>query len=101
MRVIAVTFADVAAANTALERLRTRFAMGPGDASVAPLGSVEGRGPAAVLAGRFEDRDVSEVRDLLVAGGGVVVSDVDESWTHSTAVPDDTIARSQGSSPST
>ena len=88
MRVLAVAFEDAGAATQALEELQRRYALGPDDASVAPLGAVDGPGPSAVLAGRFDDDEVADVRALLAERGGEVVSEVDERWTHSPVVHD-------------
>jgi hypothetical protein len=58
------------------------MALEPQDAAVAPLGmpgkSDDGE---AVLAGRFPDEQLSEVRQLLHEEGGEIVANVDESWT--------------------
>jgi len=95
MRVLAVAFEDAHAAGLALEELRRRYSLGPDDASVAPLGGSDAPGPSAVLAGRFDDAAVPDIRSFLAERGGTVVSDVDERWTHS-PVPHDTLEREAG-----
>jgi hypothetical protein len=54
--------------------------------AVAPLG-IPGQAPANefVLAGRFPDDSVPRVVGLVRQAGGVVVADVDEIWTGSSA----------------
>jgi hypothetical protein len=81
VRVVAARFADRRAARHLLERLRSRYGLGPRDAEVAPLGATDGH--ATVLAGRFREGRVAEVVELIRRAGGEVVADIDERWTHS------------------
>jgi len=81
VRVVAARFADRRAARHLLERLRSKYGLGPRDAEVAPLGSAEGY--ATVLAGRFRESRVAEVVELIRRAGGEVVADIDERWTQS------------------
>ena len=83
MRVLAVAFEDARSARQALEELQRRYALGPEDASLAPLGGRDDGAAAVVLAGRFADEVVPDIRALLAERGGEVVSEVDERWTHS------------------
>lgn len=83
MRVLAASFADAAAARSVLDELRDRFALRPGDASMAPLGDGDHSEAKTVVAGRFEDDAVSDIRAVVAAYGGEVVSEVDERWTRS------------------
>ena len=85
MRVLAAAFEDPASAQTALEQLRDRYGLSPADASIAPLGNDDRAAARTVLAGRFPDTDVQEIRALVAEYGGQVVSEVDETWTRSSA----------------
>ena len=82
MRVLAAAFEDAADASSTLEELRERYGLRPGDAAIAPLGSAGSPEPRTVLAGRFDEEEVPEVRTVVAEHGGEVVSDVDERWTH-------------------
>ena len=90
MRVLAVAFPERNSAIRALDDLRTRYALGPADASVAPLGSDPANAARTVFAGRFRDEVISDVRRYVTDLGGEVVSDVDERWTRS-PVPQESI----------
>ena len=83
MRVLAVAFPERSAAIRVLDALRTRYKLEPADASVAPLGSEGARAVRTVVAGRFRDDVVPDVRRYVTELGGEVVSDVDERWTRS------------------
>ncbi len=83
MRVLAAAFEDPGAANSTLRELRRRYRLQPGDAGIAPLGSVGAGEARTLLAGRFYDDAVPEVKSLVAQHGGRVVSDVDEQWTRS------------------
>lgn len=88
MRVLAARFTDGAAADRALAQLRRRLELGAADASLAPLGG--GDQPtdgSIILAGRFREARVLEVRGFIEASGGVMVTDVDEGWTKPRAGP--------------
>ncbi len=82
MRVLAAAFEDAADATSTLEELRQRYRLRPGDAAIAPLAGAERAEERTVLAGRFDDDEVWDVRTVVAEHGGFVVSDVDESWTH-------------------
>jgi hypothetical protein len=86
MRVLAAAFPNLRAARSALDDLRSRFGPGAVDARTAPLGNDDASGSDTVLAGRFSDEAVPEIRVMVARHGGQVVSDVDESWTRSSAV---------------
>ena len=83
MRVLAAAFRERRAAARVLQELRSRYELGPGDASVAPLGSAGSTASDTVLAGRFHDEVVPEIRRVVAENGGEVVSEVDERWTRS------------------
>lgn len=82
MRVLAARFADRRGASAALRRLQQKMALQPFDAAVAPLG-IPGQADhgEAVLAGRFPDERLSEIRQLVHEEGGEIVANVDERWT--------------------
>lgn len=82
MRVLAATFDREEAARAVLNTLRRRFDLSRRDASVAPLGSDDPRERGFfLLAGRFYDQRVSEVRRLVESFGGRLVEDIDEART--------------------
>ena len=82
MRVLAATFTDRDAARGLLQELQDRYELGPEDADVAPLGAGgQQRHGLTLLAGRFHEERVREIRDLIERRGGEVVADVDKSWT--------------------
>ena len=83
MRVLAAAFEDSVAARSALDELRDRYGLRPGDASIAPLGDDDHAATRTVLAGRFVDDSVPGIRDVVTSHGGEVVSEVDERWTRS------------------
>jgi hypothetical protein len=88
MRVLAAAFRERRAATRVLQELVRRYELRPDDASVAPLGTA-GQAPAAtVLAGRFHDEVVPEIRRVVAENGGEVLSEVDERWTRSPAAHD-------------
>lgn len=82
MRVLAARFSDRRGAATALRKLRRTMALSEQDVDVAPLG-IPGQAEhgEAVLAGRFPDDRLAEVRELVRQAGGEIVANVDERWT--------------------
>jgi hypothetical protein len=87
MRLIAARFRSLDFARRALAELRRRLDIGPGDASVAPLGSVDYDNPAdsAVLAGRFHPELRHVVEEAVSREGGEIVLEVDDSPAPSAA----------------
>ena len=83
MRVVAARFGDPAAARHVLEELRSRYELSREDAEIAPLGTPADAEDdrALVLAGRFYDERVGEVRRLVEHYGGQVVADIEEGAT--------------------
>jgi hypothetical protein len=83
MRVLAASFDRREAALHVLGLLRERYQLDATDASVAPLAAAgPGEAPApTVLAGRFREERVDQVRRLCEEHGGQVVVVVDESIT--------------------
>ncbi len=82
VRVLAATFNDRQAAQGVLRELRDLYQLGPDDASVAPLGTAgDGTDRLTVLAGRFRDERIGEVKHIIERRGGEVVADVDKRWT--------------------
>jgi hypothetical protein len=67
------------------DELRRRYGLRPGDVSMAPLGTASTASDAnqTVVAGRFSDEAVPDIRAFVAARGGEVVSEVDERWTRS------------------
>jgi hypothetical protein len=84
--VLAARFADREAATSVLEQLRASFDLGPHDAETAPLGDMDDHDGLTLLAGRFADAHLPQVRVHIERGGGEIVADVDEGWTHPRAV---------------
>jgi hypothetical protein len=82
LRVLAARFADREAAARVLEQLRAAFDLGPHDAETAPLGAAGDDDGLTLLAGRFHDSRLPDVRRSIERGGGTIVADVDEGWTH-------------------
>ena len=79
MRVLAASFEDEATARVVRDGLTRRFGLVPGTVDVAPLGrAAQPSGPAAVLAGRFQDDVVDDVMAVLAGHGGTLVADIDE-----------------------
>lgn len=82
VRIVAARFGDETAAQKAVAVLRSLLDLGATDVSVAPLGGVDQpAGPTSLLAGRFVDPRVSEVREIIRQAGGEIVADLDEGWT--------------------
>ena len=82
MRVLAARFATAEEGDHAIAHLRRVLDLGPDDVGLAPLGGADQpEGGSVVLAGRFREARVGEVRDVIRHAGGVVIADVDEGWT--------------------
>jgi len=64
-----------------LEQLRVACGLGPRDAETAPLGEADDPDGSTLLAGRFHEARLQEVRGAIERGGGEVVADVDEDLT--------------------
>lgn len=80
MRVLAASFVDETAAEAVRVGLVRRFALRRGDLAVAPLGTASyPDGPAALLAGRFRDRDAAAVTAVMLSSGGTMVTDIDSA----------------------
>ena len=82
MRVLAASFSDRDRAREVLTELRRRYGLAPDDAGLAPLGTNgSGESGETLLAGRFWEDRVTEIRELIERHGGEVVADVDKRWT--------------------
>ena len=81
MRVLAATFSDREAAAGVLRELRVRYELGPEDAAVAPLGTTGASNGLTLLAGRFYDERVQDIKQLIERHGGQIVADIDKQWT--------------------
>jgi hypothetical protein len=81
MKVVVATFADEDRARRVLRILRDRYDLGPADAQVAPLGAGPVEGADVLLAGRFRDQRLKEIRELVEEHGGTIVQEVDEQRT--------------------
>jgi hypothetical protein len=82
MRVLAARFRDRRGASVALRQLQRRMALSEQDVGIAPLGMPgEADHGEAVLAGRFPEDRLAEVRELVHEAGGEIVANVDERWT--------------------
>ena len=75
MYLVGARFSRLARARAALEELRERIAVAPGDLGLRPLGSVRYEQPArgVVVAGRFVASDVDAVVAILERHGGEIV----------------------------
>jgi hypothetical protein len=80
--VLAARFADREAAGRVLQQLRASYDLGPRDAETAPLGEADDPDGLTLLAGRFHDTRVGEIRHAIEGAGGEIVADLDEGWTH-------------------
>lgn len=78
MRVLAARFQDEATASRLQALLSQRYQLGTEDVSIGPLRWDE---DGTVLAGRFREERVADVRALIERNGGEVLSDVDEART--------------------
>jgi hypothetical protein len=75
MYVVGARFGTLAAANAALQDLRSAVPVAPGDVAAWPLGSTRYDEPAdaVLLAGRFAEEAVPVVLDVLESHGGEVI----------------------------
>lgn len=75
MMVVGARFRALAGARAALRAIRASVGVAPGDVAVRPLGGTRYEAPVDdfVLAGRFEDEDVSTVIDVVHEHGGSVI----------------------------
>ena len=86
MRVVAAKFSGSRQALDALDVLRRELE--PPDLAVAPLAPTEE--PAAtdaLLAGCFPDDQARAAVELVERAGGVIVADIDASWTDANTTP--------------
>ncbi len=82
MRVIAARFVEAEAASRVIARMRSRLDLGPGDVGIAPLGGADQPLEAKVLlAGRFQESRLDEIRRIIQGDGGEIVADLDEGRT--------------------
>lgn len=82
MRVIAARFMEADAASRAVSRMKARFDLGPSDVGIAPLGGADQPVGARVLvAGRFREARLDEIRSIIARDGGEIVADLDEGRT--------------------
>ena len=84
MRVLAASFMDNASAHAARDGLSSALGMSLDHVRIAGLAQPSDlSGPAAILAGRFEDDVVATVRTVVERHGGTLVADIEEARTHS------------------
>jgi hypothetical protein len=82
VRVIAARFREAGAVSRAVSRLRSVLDVGPDDVGTAPLGGVDQPQDAKyLLAGRFRESRLDEIRSIIEADGGEIVADLDELRT--------------------
>lgn len=82
MRVIAARFREAGAVSRAVSLLRSVLDVGPDDVGTAPLGGVDQPQDAKfLLAGRFRESRLDEIRSIIEHGGGEIVADLDEGRT--------------------
>ncbi|MBA3777916.1 MAG: hypothetical protein H0X16_01165 [Chloroflexi bacterium] len=82
MQVLAATFANEHTARTVEAELRRRYELGPSDIDVAARGTAGAEDShAVVLAGRFLEDRIGDVRAIVEELGGEIVAVVDERWT--------------------
>ena len=82
MRVIAARFLEAAAASRAVSRMRAQLDLGPTDVGIAPLGGADQPlGTTFLLAGRFQESRLEEIRGIIERDGGEIVADLDEGRT--------------------
>ncbi len=82
VRIIAARFMEAEAASRALSRMRVRLDLGPDDVGIAPLGGADQPQEAKILlAGRFREARLDEIRQIIQRAGGEIVADLDEGRT--------------------
>lgn len=82
MRVIAARFMEAEAASRVISRMKARLDLGPDDVGIAPLGGVDQpQGAQVLLAGRFREARLDEIRSIIERDGGEIVADLDEGRT--------------------
>ncbi|MDQ3553721.1 MAG: hypothetical protein M3395_04865 [Chloroflexota bacterium] len=82
MRVIAARFMEAEAASRVISRMKARLDLGPDDVGIAPLGGADQpEGAQVLLAGRFREARLEEIRAIIERHGGVIVADLDEGRT--------------------
>lgn len=97
MRVIAARFMEAEAASRVVSRMKARLDLGPDDVGIAPLGGADQpQGAQVLLAGRFREARLDEIRSIIERHGGEIVADLDEGRTRPRIAP--TPASPQGRS---
>lgn len=97
MRVIAARFREAGSVSRALARLKAHLDLGPDDVGVAPLGSVDQpRDADFLLAGRFRESRLSEIRSIIERDGGEIVADLDEGRTRPRASAGSSVPETRG-----
>lgn len=82
VRVIAARFVEAEAASRAISRMKVTLDLGPDDVGIAPLGGADQPQEAKVLlAGRFREARLDEIRRIIQCAGGEIVADLDEGRT--------------------
>ncbi len=84
VRVIAARFMEAEAASRVISRMKARLDLGPDDVGIAPLGGADQpQGAQVLLAGRFRETRLDEIRAIIERNGGEIVADLDEGRTKS------------------
>jgi hypothetical protein len=97
VRVIAARFMEAEAASRVVSRMKARLDLGPDDVGIAPLGGADQpQGAQVLLAGRFREARLDEIRSIIERHGGEIVADLDEGRTRPRIAP--TPASPQGRS---
>jgi len=82
VRVIAARFMEAEAASRVVSRMKARLDLGPDDVGIAPLGGADQpQGAQVLLAGRFREARLDEIRSIIERHGGEIVADLDEGRT--------------------
>ncbi len=88
---------EAEAASRVIVRMKARLDLGPDDVGIAPLGgSDQPQGAQVLLAGRFREARLDEIRSIIERAGGEIVADLDEGRTKPRIAP--TPASPQGRS---